>query len=122
MNTNTTGNTSPTLTTTDNVPFNVKTTSGLPHLVEVHQTLTDYLRFQSHTQLDLLVNPPEFISEITHGEKRELLKGMTREEGMLRLLKDLINQAEVTIIEMRKHLKSDHGTGSEWGNNDQGWD
>ena len=88
-------------------PFNPSALSGMQQLVDAHQDTSEYLRFQSHVQIPIIMNPPAFTVPMTDEEKKEVILKLKSEKRMIKMLKDLVEMAELTNISLLEQIEGD---------------
>jgi molybdenum cofactor biosynthesis enzyme MoaA len=68
--------------------------TGATQLMEMHQQLSEFMRYQSNIELPLAFDHFEGVDEATEEEKTNVEKMLKREQRLLRMIKALILAAE----------------------------
>ena len=85
---------------------------GLRLLIDVHQDVTDYIKFQSNVQYPVILLPRKEVEPMTKEEATTMLGHINNERRLMTILRSLLEIADQQAEEVVVALG--HKLGSEW--------
>src|SRR5258708_29712473 len=72
--------------TTPTLDATIPEASGKTRLIEIHQLMTDFLRFQSHVQIPVYMDSPDWVENLEENEKEDHKKKLLRERQIIMMI------------------------------------
>src|SRR5260370_41031741 len=72
--------------TTPTLDATISEASGKARLIEIHQLMTDFLRFQSHIQIPVYMDSLDWVENLEENEKEDHKKKLLRERQIIMMI------------------------------------